>query len=299
MEKVIIDIGSGKTKSYIIDENNQIMPLYEQIIGLKEGYDYTSGLAIEHKIILFNTINKIKSMAEGRPIHIYATSVFRTMSDDIRSEFIKEFYNETGLEFNVVSSERESELMTMAVKNLVLDEPYLVTCIGNGSTEMNIMRNGLVVESVNIEFAKADLIKAFPALKDEICNVDLIQLENFVEKNMKFPKLKSDYAIILGFNNLSKSRACDFKLLDNLFFKESSIPVYLDYQQFVVETIKLFKTFHLENYIEIFRAHCIIVKCILQKIQAKYCFPTNLNMIDGIVEELKQDRKSEQGKKHS
>lgn len=297
MEKVIIDIGSGKTKSYIVDENNQIIPIYAQTIRLKEGYNDTLGLAVEHKICLFNTINKIKSIAEGRPIYIYATSVFRTMSDDIRSEFIKEFCNETGLKFNVVSSEYESELMTIAVGSLDLGESYLAACIGNGSTEMNIMKNGVVVESVNIEFARADLIKTFPELKYETCNVDFIELENFVERNMKFPKLKSNYAIILGFDNLSKSRESNFELLDNSFFRNCSIPVYLGYQQFVFETMKLIKTPSLEKDIDIFRAHCIIVKCILQEIQAKYCFPTNLNMINGIAEELKQDKESRQGKR--
>lgn len=67
------------------------------------------------------------------------------------------------------------------------------------------------------------------------------------------------------------------------------MPNYIEYQQFVEETKKVLSTQSLQNDINVFRPHCIIVKCILQEMQAQYCFPTDLNMIDGIIEELKQN----------
>lgn len=291
MEKVVIDIGSGKTKSFIIDGNNKIIPLYEQIIKFKEGYNPTFGLAVEDKRCLFETINKIKNMAEGRPIYIYATSIFRTMNSDMLNTFIKEFENTTKLKFNVVTAEHESELMVKAVGKLDIDETYVVTCIGSGSTEINVMKKGEVIESVNTEFAKVDIINAFPKLKDEICKIEMSKIEEFIGENLKFPKLKSNYVIVLGFSNLTKSREFKFKLSKNDLFNHFAIPNYIEYQQFVKETKKVLNTQSLQNNIELFRPHCIIVKSILQEMEAKYCFPTDLNMINGIVEEFKQNKK--------
>lgn len=291
MEKVVIDIGTGKTKSFIIDRNNKIIPLYEQVIRFKERYNSTSGLAVEHKRCLFETINKIKDMASERPIYIYATSIFRTMDDKMLNTFSKEFENTTKLKFNVVTAEHESELMIKAVGELELDEPYVITCIGSGSTEINVMKKGEVIESVNTEFARTDIINAFPKLKDEICKIEMSKIEEFVRENLKFPKLKSNDVIVLGFNNLTKLREFKFKLSKNDLFHHFAIPNYIEYQQFVNESKKVLNTPSLQNHIEAFRAHCIIVKSILQEMEATYCFPTDLNMINGIVEEFKQNKK--------
>lgn len=294
MEKVIIDIGIGKTKSVIINGKNQIIPLYEKAIQFKEGYTPTLGLDVNHKQCLFETINKIKDMAEGRPIYIYATSIFRTMNDNLLKIFIREFEEITKLKFNVVTAEHESELMTKAVGELDLDEPYLIASVGNGSTEMNVMRKGKVIESVNTEFARADIVNVFPTLKEEICNIGMSEMEEFVRKNLKFPKLKSKYVIVLGFKNLSKLKDFKFKLSSNHFFNHFSVPNYIEYEQFVKETRKVLNTPFFSEHINLFRAHCIISKCILQEMEAKYCFPTDINMIDGIVEEFKQNIKKEE-----
>jgi Exopolyphosphatase len=290
MEKVIVDIGSGRTKSYIINEKNQILKLYAKRIPLRERYNELTGINKEDKKCLFDTINKIKHLSEGRPIHIYGTSVFRTMEDKI-SLFLKEFEKNTNLKIEVISVERESELMTKAVGNLGLDDTYLVVCVGNGATEINVMKDGQVIESVDTEFARANLVNSFPELRDEECNTPITEMEEFVGKNLKLPKIKSDNIIVLGFNNLDKTMEFGFELSNNTYFHKQSIPSFISKEQFQAETKRVLNENCSGSYLYLFRANCIIIGYILKKMGAKVCFPTNLNLIDGIVEEIKEEKK--------
>ena len=75
MQRVIIDIGSGNIKSYIVDENKKVVPLYKKNIMFKAHFSNEKGIDEKDKEELIKGIKDIKKLSNGKPISAYATSV--------------------------------------------------------------------------------------------------------------------------------------------------------------------------------------------------------------------------------
>ena len=296
MEKqIIIDIGSGKTKSYIVYGDKSIKDLYSTRIRLKERYNPAAegGINREDKDALFDAIKKIKAEADKhniKAINVFATSIFRIMPEDMLAAFKAEFKQSTGLDFKVLSQQEENELTTLPVSRLKLNAPYLAVCIGAGSTEMAVFDNGKKTEDFTVEFARADLLKAFPnQLGQDICNTEPEILRDFVRQNLTFPQTKCKYMVVVGGGALSKAEKCGFKMNKNSIFADKAMPSDCGYKGFIAETNKLLlnKTNAIPgDDLESLRAHCIIAGCIMEAAGAEHLFMTNLNLMNGIVQSL-------------
>lgn len=296
MEKVIIDIGSGNIKSYIIKNNDDIVSLYSHRIMLKENFHPNIGLSFENKEQLFDIILHIKNLISPcTPIFIYATSIFRIMKPKIRKQFKEEFKNKTGLTLNVLSQEQENEFIASSPGKLPFSDPYLVCCIGGSSTEMAVIHNNKILENITVEFANADMINHFPELKEDYSSVDISVLEKYVYDNMIFPKTKCKNAIMVGWHLLQTTIA-DLPLKKNTFFNDPNIPYYLDTNTYLSESENIILHSNLQNFknkipddakvFSGFRGCCAITRCLLKEVETEYYFPTNLNMIHGIMKTL-------------
>ena len=288
MEQIIVDIGSGKTKVYELKNDGVVKPLFDKRIDFKRAYNSETGLSAVSKQTLFQTINEIKVIAGGKPINIYATSVFRIMPAQMLDNFKAEFQKETGIVFNVLSQQEENRLMTLSVKNLNIAEKYLAACIGNGSTEMAILHNGTEKESFTIEHARADLMKEFQ-LSNDVCTIPFDELCSYVDKIFTFPKTSVKYLVVLGGNGLSYSKKSDFFMEKNTVFNNDAIPVCSNFDNFVTETKRLLLNDSVslaKEELEMFRSHCVIACCIMKAVAAENIFMTDLNLVDGIAKDL-------------
>lgn len=300
MEEIIIDIGSGNIKAYSINTVKEIKNIYLKNIMFKKNFSKERGIAEEDKKELINAIKEIKNRNIGIPIHAYATSVFRMLSKKKLEELQIEIIQATGIKINVISQQEEEKYMARAVGNICeMDEPYLVCCVGGSSTEMIVMQNGKIIEQLTEEFATGDMLKKFPQIAEDKPNINIEDMYKYIKENFKkLPKTKCRYAIFTGFH-LMYNTVSENKMNKNTFFERKDIPYYLTVEQFNKnneETINKrslnsLKEKYPENpsFMNGTRGANTIVGYILEKVGAEIYFPTNLNMINGIVEQLKEE----------
>ena len=202
MERVIIDIGSGNIKSYTVDENKKVTPLYQKNIMFKAHFSKEKGIDENDKEELIKGIKDIKKLSDGKPISAYATSVFRMLSEKQLSSLRIDLIRETGLGINVISPEQEEIYMAKSVGNIEeLDTPYLVCCVGGSSTEMIVMQKGKILEQITEEFATGDMLRKFPGIAEDKCTVSEEELREYIEQNFKkLPTIKCENAIFTGFH---------------------------------------------------------------------------------------------------
>lgn len=301
MEEIIIDIGSGNIKAYSINTMKEIKNIYLKNIMFKKNFSEQRGIAEEDKKELISALKEIKSQNINIPIYAYATSVFRMLNEEKLKELQMEIMNATGIKINVVSQQEEERYMAKAVGNLYeLNEPYLVCCVGGSSTEMIVMQNGKIVEQLTEEFATGDMLKKFPQIAEDKPNINIRDMYKYIKENFKtLPKTKCRYAIFTGFH-LMYNTVAENKMNKNTFFERKDIPYYLTAEQFNKNneeainerSLNSLKEKYPENpsFMNGTRGANTIVGYILEKVGAEIYFPTNLNMIHGIVKQLQEEQ---------
>ncbi len=299
MEEIIIDIGSGNIKAYSINIMKEIKKIYIKNIMFKKNASREKGIAEEDEKELINAIKEIKNRNMGIPIYAYATSIFRIINKEKLEELQIKIMEATGVKINVISQQEEEEYMAKAVGNICeLDEPYLVCCVGGSSTEMIVMQQGKIIEQLTEEFATGDMLKKFPQIAEDKPNINIEDMYKYIKENFKIlPKTKCRYAIFTGFH-LMYNTVAENKMNKNNFFARKDIPYYLTVDQFNNNNEELIKTRSLNSLKEKYpenpsfmngvRGANTIVSYILEQVGAEFYFPTNLNMINGIVEKLQE-----------
>lgn len=300
MEEIIIDIGSGNVKAYSINALKEIKSIYIKNIMFKRNFSKERGIAEEDKRDLINAIKEIQNNNKDIPIHVYATSVFRMLNKEQLEKLQIEINKETGIKINVISQQEEERYMAKAVGNINgLDEPYLVCCVGGSSTEMIVMQNGKIIEQLTEEFATGDMLKKFPQIAEDRPNINIEDMYRYIKENFKtLPKTKCKYAIFTGFH-LMYNTVAENKMDKNTFFERNDIPLFITVEQFNKNneeainkrSLNSLKEKYPENpsFMNGTRGANTIVGYILKKVGAEFYFPTNLNMIHGIVEQLIED----------
>lgn len=300
MQEIIIDIGSGNIKAYSINEFKEIKNVYLKNIMFKKNFSKERGISEEDKKELINAIKEIQNDNIDIPIHAYATSVFRMLNREQIEKLQIEINQETGIKINVISQQEEEMYMAKAVGNIHgLNEPYLVCCVGGSSTEMIVMQNGKIIEQLTEEFATGDMLKEFPQIVEDRPNINIKDMYEYIKRNFnKLPKTKCRYAIFTGFH-LMYNTVAENKMSENTFFKRKDIPYYLTVEQFDKNneeainkrSLNSLKEKYPENsgFMNGTRGANTIVGYILEKVGAEFYFPTNLNMIHGIIEQIRED----------
>lgn len=298
MKKIIIDIGSGNIKGYLINEDEEIKNIFLRSIMFKKNFSKENGISEEDRNELIKAIKEIKDANPNVPIYTYATSVFRMLSAENLHNLQKEMQEKLAIQFNVISQKEEEEYIAKAVGNIEeIKEPYLICCVGGSSTEMIIVKNGEIIEKLTEEFATGDVLRKFPQTAEDKADIDINFVYDYIENNFKkFPKTKCKYAIFTGFQ-LMCNLVTENKMNANTFFTKKEIPYYLTVEEFYKNNENLLKNISLNilkekhskdpNFMNGIRGASLITSYILNKIGARIYFPSDLNMIDGIVNSLK------------
>ena len=263
----------------------------------KAHFSKEKGIDEKDKEELIKGIKDIKKLSDGKPISAYATSVFRMLSEKQLSSLRIDLIRETGLGINVISPEQEEIYMAKSVGNIEeLNTPYLVSCVGGSSTEMIVMQKGKILEQITEEFATGDMLRKFPRIAEDKCTVSEEELREYIEQNFKkLPTIKCENAIFTGFH-LTYNTVAKNPMHENDLFSRADIPYYLTTEEFKVNNSNAIKNRSLDelkrgypenpNFMNGTRGANTIVGYILEKVGAKRIFPTDLNMINGIVAEL-------------
>lgn len=290
---VIVEVGSTTTKSYLY-ENGTINELDLVVIPFKEDYKKDKKINGKNKSLLFNFINNIKE----DHIFIYGTSIFRNISDDELSIWNKEFKDNTGFDFKVVTPDMENEYTVYGViSNIDYKGKIAIMIGGGGSTELSIVENGKTIERANNSFGAIDIIEAYPDLKEDKVKTDYDFMIEETKKLVNVPKNKADLLVLAGGNYTYFYEELGFPIKKNKFYEEELQPYCIDRESMDLFDRKFFydmsldeigKRTNRDSWWRGTRGMRICVETLVQILDVKYTIPTKISMVYGIAETLKQ-----------
>lgn len=295
MEKfAIIEIGSTNTKAYLC-ENEKVTDLGFRTIEFKKNYKKNNKIDEADKQLLFNYIKEINE----NNIYVFGTSIFRNLTTEEKEKWIKEFKDNTGLEFNIVTSDMENELTVYgAVANVKYDGKIAVMIGGGGSTELSIVRNNEIIEKHNYKFGAVDTSDMFPDLREDFATTDYDFMLEKTKELITTPDNKSDLLILAGGDYIYYYETLEYPVEENKFYKNKLQPYCLD----VVTMDELDRNFFYEISLENVckrtnndgwwrgaRGMRLCVKSLVDVLDVKYIIPTRISMVYGLIEKIKKN----------
>ncbi|OYU94288.1 MAG: phosphatase [Bacteroidetes bacterium B1(2017)] len=160
MKLAAIDIGSNAVRLQIVrttdaDPNERFKKIEFVRIPVRLGDDAfkEKWISKEKKKVFFKAMAAFKLMIDAFEVDHYmacATSAMREAKNG--DKIVKKIEKEFGLKIEIINGKRESELILRSIGNLF--EPkknYLTIDVGGGSTEMTVISNQKVINSVSFD----------------------------------------------------------------------------------------------------------------------------------------------------
>lgn len=292
MNKIIVEVGSTCTKVDKFDGNN-IEKLEGKTIQLKKHYNEDKKIRESDIVELISSINELKCISED--IYVCGTSIFRTLNDTEKKEFLNRFRKETGYEFNIISQEKENELTVFGTTRFVKDK-VCVFIGGGGSTEIAIYDKG-IKESVNTKIGVIDVMQEFPDLAENFATTNLETVKNFIKERLNLPKEKADILILAGGGHEKFARNSGIKYEENTLYEDKASPIMMDIETRKSETERYYKAISLDeirnrvndpDWWYATRAMSAFALVVAEEVGAKYIVPTDIAMVYGILDKGKQ-----------
>ncbi|MBI4895790.1 MAG: NUDIX domain-containing protein [Candidatus Aenigmarchaeota archaeon] len=290
-EKIIIDIGSYTVKVYLCTKD-KTSSLFQKSIRLKENFSPDFGISDNVKRELFNIINSIKTRYDNE-IKIYSTAVFRDMQENMKKDFEKEFYNTTGLNLNIIDQDKESYYLQLAlIGRCSIQEPILLMNTGGGSTQVILVKEKKPLEKINIQIGVGTINTLFPSIKEQISNINIDDIVNYVKKNVPEISTKAKLAFNTG-GELSFMRLTKYPITQNTLFQDVDHPSLIPIEAFGKKNIDIFHSVSLSELESLMpenpswmhgtRAYLAISQAICEKYGVETIIPSDSNIIHGIV----------------
>lgn len=299
-KEYFIDLGSSTIKVYKFE--NELSLLEEHSIYFKNNFSKENGISFENERELFDYFLKIKDKYNMtyENTHIYVTGIFRELSYIKKQELVKKFNDELDLHFNIISHGIENYYLGKAMENNYNNKKVMIINMGGKTTELITFFKGEIIERINLKVGVADLLNAFPEVNEPLSKVSIEDMNNFVKEKLKDINFQNGYdcAIFTGgeerFEKLTK-----FNLKDNDLFDDGIHKYKVSYDDYVKGTEKVFfdKEYTLENLYKLMpnnpkwmdgaRAGAIIPLAIFDLANIKTIIPSDLNLINGVINDNK------------
>ncbi len=291
-EKILLDVGSSTVKVYKLLDGNLSLT-FSRSLPFKENFSEDVGISDENKTQLYELVSEIQDRNKDIPIKIYATALFRKMTPKARELFIDEFYERTGLYFNIISQDLESFYLELAlVGKYPKNDNVLLINIGGGSTELVVMYGKEAIETVKLDFGVGTILNEFPKINSTHSE---ISAENIVEKlKERLPALenKVSTAFYTG-GELSYMNVAKYNLQPNTLFKDLDHPKIITASDFFSRNKDIFSKITLDtlrnmmpenpNWMNGARSCSALAQAIVDKYNISTIIPSNSNLIDGVI----------------
>lgn len=288
MEKIIVEVGSTSTKIDLYD-GKEIKHLALEVIEFKGNYKKANKLDRNDIEKLISKILELKKTYEN--IYVCGTSIFRDLTKEQREEFLNEFYNRTGINFDIIDQEKENELTVKgAVKKV--EGKVAVFVGGGGSTEIAIYDDG-IKEMVNTSMGVIDIMNKYPNLAEDLATTDLEEIKGVIKEKLNLPKQKADTLILAGGGHLLFALNSGVTYKKNELYNDELQPVMMDIETRKKDTQRYYKEISLDgirkrvdnpNWWYATRAMSAFVLVVAEEIGAKYIVPTDISMVYGLLD---------------
>ncbi len=287
MKKIIIEVGSTNTKIDKYD-GKEVKRLAELTIRFRLHYKEYGSIDPNDIDTLLNKILELQQEYDN--IYVCGTSIFRDLSQKEREQFLRKFTAKTGLDFDIISQERENELTVMGVTRSI-NFPVCVFVGGGGSTEISIV-DKIIAEFESTSFGAMDVIEAFPDLSGDVATTPLETVMEFIEERLNVPKTKVDTLVLAGGGHEVFARGSGIRYWDNSLYNDLAAPIMMDIETREADTKEFFEKTSLRaiekrvsnpDWWFPTRAMCAFVLVVAKKVGAKYIVPTNMSMVYGLI----------------
>ncbi len=287
MEKLIIEVGSTCTKVDLFD-GQEINRIKTETIEFKRNYKKENKLDKDDVEKLISLVKELKDQYQN--IYVCGTSIFRSLSDEQRNEFLNLFLNNTGIKFDIISPEKENELTVEGAARNV-NKKVAVFVGGGGSTEISIYDNG-IKEMVNTPIGVIDIMNKYPDLGDNYATTNIDEVKKVVREKLNLPKQKADTLILAGGGHLRFALNSGISYEKNNLYEDKMQPVMMDIETREKDTDRYYKEISLDdirkkvddpNWWYATRAMCAFVLVVAEEVGAKNIIPTDISMVHGLL----------------
>lgn len=285
--KIIIEVGSTNTKIDLFD-GKEVKHLATENIEFKRNYKKENRLDTKDVQKLIEVVKEYTQKYNN--VYVCGTSIFRNLNDEQKTDFLNKFYNETGVNFDIISPEKENELTVFGtVRNV--NQKVAVFIGGGGSTEIAIY-DGKIKETVNTAIGVMDIMNHFPDLANDIASTELEVVREVIKSKLNLPKEKADILILAGGGHKHFALNSGIRYEKNTLFDDALLPIMMDIKTRNQDTLDYYKKISLDeirnrvddpNWWYATRAMCAFVLNVAEAIDAKYIVPTDISMVYGLL----------------
>ena len=191
MKIAVIDLGTNTFNLLIVEVNSDktYSTVFQTKISVKlaEGginKGFIAEVPFQRGIDAFKSHYNTTQKYQADKIYAFATSAIRGASNGF--EFIEKAKSETGIQIQMISGDREAELIFYGVRSAVAmsDETCLIIDIGGGSTEFIIANKNEIFWKQSFLLGAARLLELFPP-SDPITEREIDVFKNHLNKELQ------------------------------------------------------------------------------------------------------------------
>lgn len=289
-----IDLGSSTIKVY--EYVTELKLLEEHSIYFKNGFSSEEGISEENKSELLSYFKELKAKYNMlyHNTHIYVTGIFRELSSSKKQEMVKLFNDELDLHFNIISHGIEAYYLGKAMEHDYNNKKVMIINMGGKTTELVTFENGKIVGSEKLVVGVADLLNKFPEVNEETSACTIEEMNDFVKEKLKDISFDKTYdcAIFTGGEERFE-KLTNFNLVPNTLFEDGIHKYMLSLEDYIEGTKRVFDTITLSELYKLMpgnpkwmdgaRAGAIIPLAIFELANIKTIIPSDLNLINGVI----------------
>lgn len=298
MKNYYIDLGSSTIKVYCFDK--ELTLIEEHSIYFKNGFDSINGIGEENLKELCDYFLELKQKYDLRyeNTFIYVTGIFRNLIQSKKQDLVKLFNDDFDLHFNIISHGIENYYLGKAMENDYNDKKVLIINMGGKTTELVTFIGNKITDTKNLSIGVADLLNHFDQVNEFYSKNTVEEMEKFVSDRLIDIQLDNDYdcAIFTGGEERFELLT-EFHLIPNTLFHDSVHKYMISLEDYIKGTKKVFYNISLEELYNLMphnpkwmdgaRSGAIIPLVLFKKANIKWIVPSDLNLINGVINDLK------------
>ena len=298
MKSYYIDLGSSTIKVYCYETELKLME--EHSIYFKNGFDAEKGISESNLKELCEYFTEIKTKYDLKysNTHIFVTGIFRNLIQERKQELVKLFNDTFDLHFNIISHGIENYYLAKAMENDYNNKKVLIINMGGKTTELVTFEGTKITDTKNLTIGVADLLNNFSKVNDPYSGNTIEEMENFVAEKLADISFDQDYdcAIFTGGEERFELLT-EFHLVENTLFNDHIHKYMVSLEDYIKGTEKVFYDISLEELYSLMpsnpkwmdgaRSGAIIPLVLFKMAKVKWIIPSDLNLINGVINDLK------------
>lgn len=298
MKTYYIDLGSSTIKVYCYE--NELKLIEEHSIYFKNDFDREKGISESNLKELCDYFEEIKTKYDLKyyNTNIFVTGIFRNLTQERKKDLVKLFNERFDLHFNIISHGIENYYLAKAMENDYNNKKVLIINMGGKTTELVTFVGDKITDTRNLTIGVGDLLNNFDKVNDKYSGNTVEEMEKFVREKLSNIELDKDYdcAIFTGGEERFELLT-GFNLVDNTLFNDNIHKYMLSLEDYIKGTEKVFYDISLDELYKLMpdnpkwmngaRSGAIIPLVLFKKANVKWIIPSDLNLINGVINDLK------------